>query len=328
MIGMDDEKIREFLALKLNLSSKARFEKEAPLDESQLPVRVDYLIEDEGLKYLVELKSRANVNSVAQLVFWKEWLKDAPGRKKFVLAGRHVPPNVRSMGSKMGIEVLELPHDVGLQEKVVSTPKGKITSAKSWKVIARLLKENGISIRKLSKEEDVSYGWTHATVQNILNREIATRKGNYIIIKDVPSLLNGIAWERPFEDLFYEEIYVDYDDVYEAAKALTNFLKNYDINFSFTSYTAAGQYSGYGRRHDTLYMYIEKEQVDRFKEEFGANKGVKLRIYLPDRDVFKDSREVDGIKVVSLEQVILDMSGLGYSGRDITKAMVDEYANK
>jgi len=116
--------------------------------------------------------------------------------------------------------------------------------------------------------------------------------------------------------------------VYQAGKALTGYLEKNNVFFSFTAYTAAGQYSGYGRRYDTLYMYIEKAKADKFKKEFGAGAGIKLRLYIPDRDVFTNSAKIDGIQVVSLEQVILDMSGLGYSGRDITKALVDEYGRR
>ncbi len=324
---MDENKIQEFLVLKLSLSDNAIFKKEAMVDPN-IAFRVDYFIEDKGRKYFVDLKPRGNVDSIAQLVFLKEWLKDVPGEKRFVLAGKQIIPRVAEIGKKMEVEVLELPYDLAIQEKAIAAARGKFTSEKSWRVIARILREKGISIRRLSIEEKVSYAWTHATVQNLLTRGIAAKKGNYVVVKDIPLLLNAVAWERPLENLFYGEINVDYDDVYEATKDLTNFLKNYNIQFSFTSYTAAGQYSGYGRRYDTLYMYIERDQAERFKKEFGANKGVKLRLYLPDRDVFKDSHEIDGIKVVSLVQAILDMSGLGYSGRDITKAMVDEYANK
>ncbi len=328
MIPMDEDKIRDFLTFKLNLSDNANFNRESALKDTDLPISVDYLIKDKGLQYFVELKSRANVNSIAQLVFLKEWLKEAPGKKKFILSGKQITPRIKEIGEKMGIEVLELPYNLEIPGKVVPAKKGKLTTEKSWKIIMRLLKENGISIRKLSIQENVSYAWTHATVQNLLSRDIATKKGNFVLIKDIPQLLNGIAWERPFEDRFYEEIYVDYDDAYEAGKILTGFLKNYNIQFSFTAYTAAGQYSGYGKRFETLYMYIDKAQADKFKKEFRANKGIKLRLYLPDRDVFKESQEIDGIQVASLEQVILDMIGLGYSGRDITKVLVDEYANK
>lgn len=327
---MGEDAIKEFLALKLGLSDDATFDKEVILQNTELPIRVDHVIEDRGNHYFVEIKSRASVNSIAQLVLLKEWLKEGgPREMRFIVAGKQITENIKEVGKKMGIEVLELPYEMEIYGgKGLPTRKGKMTSEKSWRVISRLLKEKGISIRKLSIEENVSYAWSHATVQNLLSRGIASKKGNYVMIKDIPQLLNGIAWERPFEELFYDEIYVDYENVYQAGKALTEYLKKHNVPFSFTAYTAAGQYSGYGRRYDTLYMYIEKAKADKFKKEFGASAGIKLRLYIPDRDVFTNSAEIDGIQVVSLEQVILDMSGLGYSGRDITKALVDEYGRR
>ena len=44
-------------------------------------------------------------------------------------------------------------------------------------------------------------------------------------------------------------------------------------------------------------------------------------------DVFSDSREKEGILVVSPSQALLDLAGLGYSGKDITKAMLEKYAS-
>lgn len=323
---MEKNAIENFLKIKLELSNKALFNKEAQFQELELPFKIDYIIEDQDFLYIIEVKSKANINSIAQLIFLREWLKDFPKEKKFILASKRITPKLEEIAKKMGIKVLEFPYSMKIYEsKDLSTRKGKITTEKSWRVITRLLKEKGISIRKVSIEENVSYAWTHATVQNILNRNIAAKEGNYIIIKDIPQLLNGVAWERPFEELFYEEIYIGYNDAYQASKELTSYLKRQKVVFSFTTYTAYGQYSGYGRRFDTLYMYIEKTEAKRFKYEFSEETGIKLRLYIPDRNVFKDSKEIGGIQVVSLEQLILDMAGLGFSGRDFTKVLVDEY---
>lgn len=326
---MGEDKIKEFLALKLGLSDGATFDRDVILHDTKLPIEVDQVIKDRGNYYFVEIKSRGDINSVAQLVLLREWLKEGfPGERRFVVAAKQITEHVKEVGKKMGIEVLELPYGVEMcGERGLPTRKGKMTSEKSWRIVSRLLKERGISIRKLSIEENVSYAWSHATVQNLLSRGIASKKGNYVVIRDIPQLLNGVAWERPFEELFYDEIYVDYENVYQAGKVLTEYLKKHDVPFSFTAYTAAGQYSGYGRRYDTLYMYIEKGQVDKFKKEFETGAGIKLRMYIPDRDVFTNSAVIGGIQVVSLEQVLLDLSGLGYSGRDITKALVDEYGS-
>ncbi|MBU3965799.1 MAG: hypothetical protein KKG76_00245 [Euryarchaeota archaeon] len=68
--------------------------------------------------------------------------------------------------------------------------------------------------------------------------------------------------------------------------------------------------------------------MDFFKNTFRVTEkqGIKARIYVPDRDVFGDARDKEGIRIVSPSQTLLDLAGLGYSGRDITKAMVEKYA--
>ena len=55
--------------------------------------------------------------------------------------------------------------------------------------------------------------------------------------------------------------------------------------------------------------------------------GIAVRIYTPDRDVFKDRRilSAEGVWLVSPAQALLDCAGLGYSGRDITQKLVEIY---
>ncbi|VVB63823.1 Uncharacterised protein [uncultured archaeon] len=58
-----------------------------------------------------------------------------------------------------------------------------------------------------------------------------------------------------------------------------------------------------------------------------AKEGIALRIYTPDRDVFKDRRTftIKGVWLVSPAQTLLDCAGLGYAGRDLTLKLVDIY---
>ena len=204
----------------------------------------------------------------------------------------------------------------------------KITSDKSWRVISRLLKEKTTSIRQLALMEKVSYGWAHATIQSLINQGIVIKKENYVSISDINKLLNGVAWERPFENLRVGEINLDYDSATRAATDISFILKNQNMKFAFTSYTAGGLYTGYAVRYDTIYLYLEKNEIDLFKETFKteAKTGIKARIYAPDRDVFSDKMEIESIIVTSPAQTLLDLAGLGYSGLDITKAMVENYA--
>lgn len=249
----------------------------------------------------------------------------------FVIAGTVFHPDVEKIANQTNIILVTIPRNIEhpAQKYDRSPGKIKVTSEKSWKVITRLLKEKMTSIRQLSILENVSYGWAHAAIQSLLSQGVVTRKENYVRISDTNKLLNGAAWERPFENLFADEINIEYQDAFKAASELSHILKNKEIKFAFTSYTAAGLYTGYAVRHDAVYLYLEKNEMDFFKNTFRVTEkqGIKARIYAPDRDVFADAREKEGILIVSPSQALLDMAGLGYSGRDITKAMVEKYAS-
>ena len=149
------------------------------------------------------------------------------------------------------------------------------------------------SIRQLSLLEKVSYGWAHATIQSILSQGVVTRKENYVSISDTNKLLNGVAWERPFENLFADEINIDYQDAFKAASELSQILKNKGIKFAFTSYTAAGLYTGYAVRHDTVYLYLEKKEMDFFKNTFREKdmQGIKEREYIPRIETYSRIQE-------------------------------------
>jgi hypothetical protein len=61
--------------------------------------------------------------------------------------------------------------------------------------------------------------------------------------------------------------------------------------------------------------------------EMRTERGIAVRIYTPDRNVFKDRRlsSVENVWLVSPAQALLDCSGLGYAGRDLTLKLVDLY---
>jgi len=104
---------------------------------------------------------------------------------------------------------------------------------------------------------------------------------------------------------------------------------NDNIDCAFTSYTAAGLYTGYSVRGDAAYAYVKNQDIGRLIDilsEDITNDGVTVRLYLPDRDVFSDSKELEGVKVVSPGQTLLDIAGQGYSSKDVTKVMIDKYA--
>lgn len=329
----NDQALIGIIRANLNLSDSAVVIKEPIFKNAWSPIEVDLVIEDKAIKYFIEIKSKVRVDSIARLVLLKELLKKQEkdiSKISLVIASKIIPPIVEEIANQIGIKLVSIPHNIGLTTHQYDyfPNKIKITSEKSWRVITRLLKEGMTSIRQLSLIEKVSYGWAYATIQSLISQGIVAKKGNYIGVSDINKLLNGVGWERPFENLFVAEINIEYDDAFKAAQNLTYMLKNKGIKFAFTSYTAGGLYTGYVIRHDSVYLYLEKNEVDFFMKTFKADKqGIKARIYAHDRDVFYDVRERESVLVVSPGQTLLDLAGLGYSGRDITKSLVDKYAS-
>ncbi len=330
-----DEEILELLRAKLDLSNRANIDGGQTITDLKLPHITDQIIEDEDKIFFVEIVSKVTIDTIAGLVLLKDILQQKQREKKFVskpffvIAGKVIPPREEAIAKEVDITLVQLPHSIKLSTSEYSPQKRiKITSKKSWKIVTRLLKEKATSIRQLALLEDVSYGWAHATIQSLINQGIVTKKGNYVSISDVNKMLNGVAWERPFENLRATEITVEYDSAIPAAKEISLALKIQESKFAFTSYTAGGLYTGYAVRHDAIYLYLEKKEFEFFKEVFETRKntGIKARIYTPDRDVFSDTKKIESIIVTSPAQTLLDLAGLGYSGLDITKVMVDSYA--
>jgi hypothetical protein len=185
------------------------------------------------------------------------------------------------------------------------------------------------SIRQLSIESKVSYGWSHATAKALVSKGIASDAGGRLRIVDISKLINGIAWERPFERLFAQEIKIAASNAIVLAKEICLVCDEQQIACAFTSFTAGEIYTGYSARHDSVYLYLEKKNIAELAGMFDAQTHgeIAVRIYTPDRDVFKDRRtfSVEGVWLASPAKALLDCAGLGYAGRDLTQKLVEIY---
>ncbi|WP_321428566.1 hypothetical protein [uncultured Methanolobus sp.] len=300
---------------------------------SGLPFSPDLILEKGDMLYVIEIRSRVTVDAISRLNLFRElWQREKGSGKQVVpvLAAKYIPRMEEELMEKLGIEAIKLPRTLISESREQYTSAGhRITSEKSWKVVSRLLKEKKTSIRQLSLMENVSYGWAHKTIKALMQQNIIRRYNSHVSISDVNKLLSGIAWERPFSNLMIEEIRIDFEESTTAAKEITSALKaQNDIPFGFTSYTAASLYTGYGIRHDAVYLYIQEEHLNYFRELFASDsdKGTLAYIYRTDRNVFHDVREKEDIRIVSPSQTLLDLAGMGYSAMDITKQLVSVYA--
>jgi hypothetical protein len=155
-----------------------------------------------------------------------------------------------------------------------------------------LLKTKETSIRQLSIKSNVSYGWTHATIQALVSKGIVSGSDGYIKINDINKLLNGIAWERPFERLLAREIRIAALSPVVLAQEICLVCDEQQIPCAFTSFTAGEIYTGCSARHDSAYLYLEKKNIAELTGMIDVRDegGITVRFYTPDREVFKDRR--------------------------------------
>ncbi|WP_094229218.1 hypothetical protein [Methanolobus psychrotolerans] len=293
-----------------------------------IPLRPDAILEDHESIYFIEIKSKATIDTIARMNLLRDLMLQREYREKnisLIIAAKSFSEREKRIMNQLDIIMVKLPWSFkSTMNQQFSVKTTRITSDKSWKVVSRLLKETKTSIRQLSILEDISYGWAHKTIQTLIQQNIVKQDHNYVSISNVDKLLNGVAWERPLVNLKSHEISIPFDDSTYAAREITEAFALQDIPVGFTSYTAATLCTGYGVRNDTVYLYLKDEHVEYFKELFESSSptNVKAMIYRPDRDVFQDTLEKEGIRIVSASQILLDLAGMGYSAMDITKQMV------
>jgi len=322
--------IRNFMVHKYGLNSDTKLIVEPEIDVLTGPVRPDLVLDDGHRRYFVEIAPKSGLNKVSQLSLFKELLK-VDNRysedDRFILLYKTISEKVEEIAEKVGIMPVRAPLDLKLSEFERSGPtqKVKMTTARSWKVIYYLLQHGPASIKQASKNTGVSYGWAHAVITGLADLGLATKEYDSARITDQGKLFSGIAWERPFESMKIAEVIVGYDTPYSAAREISRNMKEYGVKVAFNSLTAGGLYTGRVIRHDTAYMYLEKDQLAPFKDTFrdSTGKGIKIKVYEPDRDVFSTSQEVESVTVTSPEQTLLDLAGIGYGSVELTKAMAE-----
>lgn len=333
MLSSYDPDLIKLLRTELGFSENAVIKQESSLNDNY-PIQFDLIIEEDNKTFVVELKRIVRLAELSRLGFLKLLLKIntvSTDNIEFVIVGKRVTKEAADAAEKIGMRLIRLPMDLNIAEshEKTGTVSVKLTSPKSWQVISVLLKMNETSIRQLAIGSKVSYGWAHATVKTLKEKGIVSDTGGYVKITDINKLLNGVAWERPFERLFAQEILISADNPITLAQEICLVGEEQKIPCAFTSFTAGEIYTGYSARHDSVYLYLEKKDIATLTGMFDLRTegGIAVRIYTPDRDVFTDRRpfSVNGIWVVSPTQALLDCAGLGYAGRDLTQKLVEIY---
>jgi len=335
MLSSYDPQMIALLRTELGFGGDAVIKQESTLSDNY-PMRFDLIIVDGTRTFIVELKRVVRLAELSHLGLLKLLLNVDnvnTDNTEFIIVGKRITKEALEAAEKIGMRLIRLPAEINVAEASHEKPGAvsvKLTSPKSWRVISYLLKMGETSIRKLAFESGVSYGWTHATVRALTDKGIASHTGDYVKISDVNKLLNGVAWERPFERLFASEIRIAADSPVALAQEICFVCEEQRIQCAFTSFSAGEIYTGYSARHDSVYLYLEKKDIAALAGMFDVRRegGIAVRIYAPDRDIFSERSKVssvNGVWLVSPTQALLDCAGLGYAGRDLTQKLVEIY---
>lgn len=291
-------------------------------------IKVDFVgVQVSGQPIIVDISRNVDTSSLARLNLMKDVVKrnDKGPEPRFLMLGKTCSNRIREWADQLGIEVILIDRSADLP----GIPKGdvtssvKVTSVKSWDVICALLRMRTTSIRQLSLSSGVSYGWAHATIKHLLGQGMVGKKGDWVHFTDVDKLLNGVSWERPVRKFMREEIVLTYDNKEEAADAVQDVLSDRNVDFTFCLFVAGSRYTNYSFRNDAVQLYLDDKDMDLVRGlASGREEGIVLQIFRPDRKVYDRSGTVEGLRITSPCQTLLDLAGLGYGGKDMTDEMV------
>ena len=346
-ILMDDEleQANDYLLGKLRLPLDSRIEDHFSIKLGNREFLIDKAVESLNYVTLIELKSRINEDTVYRIYALSTLLEAQRNKKdriRLVCAGKSVKYSTQELADKLGVEIVILPHKLynilapvqynsteSNREFSVRTSPAKITSHKAWKIICTILSKRPPSILSLSKEANVSYGWTNSIIHKLGDAGIIHMSYG-LMIKDLDKLFNAVSWERPLESFHVETIHTRFKISNDCINEVALNLNKLGIEYAFTAHSSALYYGSTTIRDDTAYIYLPDPRARQNLKIFSVNneKGCALKVYTPDRDIMASSQILGGVRIVSFCQNLLDLAGLGIDGRTSLKELVSKDGKK
>jgi hypothetical protein len=297
-----------------------------PLDQG---LRVDFAVEGKTPKdfiVLVEVKlGRPAPEDIMKISFYRKMIKGLKDRNiRVVLYSPVFPSKVRELARIADVELLELPERFFAS---AGSPKNiKITGEKAWKVVCQILRNGRSTIRQSSIKSGTSFGWAHAVFVQLQRSGIMEHQGNAYVVVDMPRLLDGIGWERPLSSLVVKEWPVEPETLDEVIADI----RIADEDAILTGLAAAEGISDYSRRTNVVQVY--SRSLPHLERQLGSsNKGMRIQVLRPDRDIpvkKEITSEKGPVHVVAIEQLILDLAGMGHSARDVLMKILEIYAGE
>ncbi|AKA48293.1 hypothetical protein IX51_03345 [uncultured archaeon] len=337
----DLEPIYQFILEKLRISPDAKIDRSYPISIGERELLIDLAIKSRGTLTLVEIKSRINEDTIYRIYALSHLIsKQLMGKKeiRLVCAGKSLKYSTQELAARLGVETLLIPpilyqylspmvtaSKVNAPFEHLRASPSKITSEKAWKIVCSLLTDKSSNILAISKKTGVSYGWTNTVIHKLEESGIVTVNYSFRI-KDIDKLLNLVSWERALDDLLLETVNTNFSTATQCINEVALNLNRLGIDYAFTAHSSAVSYGSSIMKEDTAYIYLpnpsDKEVIRSFSEREAV--GIRLKVYVPERDIMKSSTMFNGVRIVDVCQNILDLAGLGMDGRIAAKDLVNK----
>ncbi|WP_048198530.1 hypothetical protein [Methanocella arvoryzae] len=284
----------------------------------------ELIIEHETIVYFVGIKlTRANMQTAAKLSLYAKTIGQRFQGKKVAikLFAPAITTDAKAALIKAGWTFQKLP---------TGKPRGapsdavKITSPGSWKVVCYFLRNEEATMNKASVDTGVSYPWARAVIKKLVEIGAFKEEGRKVSLASLDRLFEYVVWERPINSLRSLEFCSAYEDEQEALHELYSNVSGIIPSSACALFTASDLYLEGVASGGCIQLYADENAALVVKSLLGEGCGVSFQIYSPDREM-EDIHLINDIRVVSPEQTILDLAGLGPYGAASAKVIVDYY---
>ena len=284
----------------------------------------EVILEQETSVLVVGIKpSRATIQTVLKLSLYAKAVAQRYSDRKIVikLFATNISADAKNALVKAGGTFQKLGegrHRAGAAEAI------KITSPSSWKVVCYFIRNEEATMNQASVQTGVSYPWARAVVKKLLEIGAAAEHGRKVRLESLDRLFEYVAWERPVNSLRTMEFRSAYEDEMEALHELYGNLEGIIPQSACALFSAADLYLEGKASGGCVQLYADENAALVAKSLLGQGSGVSFQIYCPDREM-DDIYLINDTRVVSIEQTILDLAGLGALAIDSAKVMARHY---
>lgn len=204
-------------------------------------------------------------------------------------------------------------------------------SRKSSRVVRTLLThpQKGWQVQQLAQQAEVSLGLVSKAKTALVEDAYLEERDRLLFVRDGVKLLQG--WSTEYRPHVKRVQLFAIPRSNEIEKRLADWCRTNEVTYALTQLAAAWRYSPMVR-YDKSVAYIDRkletgnklksllEHLDAREVETGAN---CILWITDDPAVFTDSKEFDGLKVVSPLQLYLDLMAMSGRGKDAAEEVFE-----